>query len=113
MEETKKTLKETIQENWRNIPNSVKFWNGLVLLGLIITGIISLEVLLVVLGIMSIFSIIVFLGSIGESEKLENHLWLWLTPSVWCLLCAGLLIYLMIKGYENTIDKFNDWIDNK
>ena len=113
MEETKKTLKETIQENWRNIPNSVKFWNGLVLLGLIITGIISLEVLLVVLGIMSIFSIIVFLGIIGKSEKLENHLWLWLTPSVWCLLCAGLLIYLMIKGYENTVGKFNTWIDNK
>ena len=114
MEGTKKTLKERIQENWRNIPNSVKFWNGLLLLGLIITGIISLEILLAVLGIMSIFSLIVFFdGIIGKSEKLENHLWLWLTPSVWCLLCAGLLIYLMIKGYENTIEKFNDWIDNK
>lgn len=114
MEETKKTLKETIQENWRNIPNSVKFWNGLVLLGLIITGIISLEILLVVLTIMSIFSLIVFFdGIIGESEKLENHLWLWLTPSVWCLLCAGVLIYLMIKGYEKTIGRFNEWINSK
>lgn len=113
MEETKKTLKETIQENWKNIPNSVKFWNGLLLLGLIITGTISLEALLCVLTLMSIFALAILIDSIGESEKLENHLWLWLTPSVWCLLCLGALIYLMIKGYEKTIGRFNEWINSK
>jgi NADH:ubiquinone oxidoreductase subunit 6 (subunit J) len=113
MEETKKTLKETIQENWRNIPNSVKFWNGLVLLGLIITGIISLEVMVLLLGLMSIFAFVVLVDSIGESEKLDNHLWLWFTPFIWGLLCTGLLIYLMIKGYENTVGKFNTWINSK
>lgn len=113
MEESQKTLKETIQENWKNTPNSVKFWNGLLLFGLIIAGIISLEVLVLLLGLMSIFAFAVLVDSIGESEKLDNHLWLWLTPSVWCLLCLGALIYIMIKGYEKTIGRFNEWINSK
>ena len=113
MEESKKTLKETIQENWKNTPNSVKFWNGLLLFGLIITGLISLEALVVLLGLMSIFSLVVFFGGIVDSEKLEKHLWLWLTPSVWVMVVIALIIYGCITFYENTICKFNEWINNK
>jgi hypothetical protein len=45
-----------IKSNWKKTPNSVKFWNGLVLVGLIITGILSLEVLGVVLAILSLLA---------------------------------------------------------
>lgn len=42
------TFLKGIKQEFIEIPNSVKFWNGMVLLGLIISGIFSLELLIVV-----------------------------------------------------------------
>jgi hypothetical protein len=112
MEENKKTWIETIQEGWRKTPNSVKFWNGLVLLGLIITGIIDLDLLLIVLAVMSIFTLALFIdGMSDDGKRLDKHIWMWFTPLVWMLVCGGGLVYLGIKLYETTIMKFNNWLD--
>jgi hypothetical protein len=104
---------EDIKNGWEEIPNSVKFWNGLVLLGLVISGVIGIDLLLVELVIMSVFAFAVFIGSIGEEVKLSKHLWVWFTPLMWCLVVFALIIYGCIKLYENSISKFNDWLDKE
>lgn len=111
MEENKKTWIETIQEGWRKTPNSIKFWNGLVLLGLVIIGIISLEGLTIMLGLMSIAAFAVLISSISDGDYLEKHLWIWFTPLAWGMLILGLILFGFIKFYEGIIMKFNNWLD--
>jgi hypothetical protein len=109
-----KNLITDIKENWRKTPNSVRFWNGLILLGLVITGIISLDLLSFVLVVMSIFTLALFINELGNDGKsLDKHIWMWFTPLVWVLVCCGGLVYLGIKLYESTISKFNDWLDKE
>lgn len=103
-----------VRKSWKEIPNSVKFWNGLVLLGLIITGIIDFDVLLIVLGIMSVFAFAVFFESLGGDEKyVVRHLWIWFTPVTWVFMLLGLLIMGCLKLKEKLIDKFNNWLNKK
>jgi uncharacterized BrkB/YihY/UPF0761 family membrane protein len=101
-----------IKRNWKETPNSVKFWNGLVLLGLIIIGIIDLEALGAVLGLMSIATLAVLLRAIGDGDCLENHLWIWFTPLAWFMLIMVLILYGCHKFYEKIIMKFNNWLNN-
>ena len=71
-----KEIISDIKKNWKELPNSVKFWNGLVLLGLIITGIINVDILMIVWGIMSILAFAGFFDSLGGDEKfIERNLW--------------------------------------
>jgi hypothetical protein len=107
-----KDLLMSIKKNWKERPNSVKFWNGLVLVGLIITGVSDLEILSAVLVIMSIFSLAFFLDAMGQSDDyLDNHIWLYFTPSAWCLLIIGLILIGSYEFYKGTIVKFNDWLN--
>jgi hypothetical protein len=109
-----KNLISDIKENWRKTPNSVRFWNGLILLGLVITGIISLDLLSIVLSVMSIFTLALFIdGMSDDGKRLDKHIWMWFTPLVWMLVCGGGLVYLGVKLYESTISKFNDWLDKE
>jgi hypothetical protein len=107
-----KEIISDIKKSWEETPNSVKFWNGLVLVGLIITGVLSLEVLVIVLGILSLLAWIMWMGSIGgDEDKLDKHLWVWFTPIVWMMIIVGVIIYGCVKLYENSISKFNNWLD--
>ena len=102
-----------IKQDLNDIPNSVKFWNGLVLLGLVISGVIGLDLLVVELGIMSFFAFNLWLDSIGDERKINKHLWVWFTPLIWGMVIFILIIYGCIELYENTISKFNDWLDKQ
>jgi hypothetical protein len=106
-----KEIISDIKRNWKETPNSVKFWNGLVLFGLVISGVVGFDLLVVELGIMSFFAFALWIDSIGEEDKLNKHLWVWFTPLMWYLVIIGLIIYGCIKLYEVTISKFNDWLD--
>jgi len=106
-----KKIISDIKKNWKETPNSVKFWNGLVLLGLVIFGIISLEGLTIMLGLMSIAAFAVLISAIGDGDYLEKHLWIWFTPLAWGMLILGLILFGFIKFYEGIIMKFNNWLD--
>jgi hypothetical protein len=109
-----KEIISDIKNSWKETPNSVKFWNGLVLVGLIVTGVLSLELLGVVLGILSLFAFVLWFDCIGgDEDKLDKHLWVWFTPVVWIMMILGVIIYGCIKLYENSISKFNDWLDKQ
>jgi hypothetical protein len=109
-----KKLLLNIKENWRKTPNSVKFWNGLLLLGLIVVSIMSLELLTTMSVIMSIFSIVVLLNGSGDDGKsLDKHIWMWFTPLVWFMVIIFGIIYGCMKFYENTISGFNNWLDKE
>lgn len=102
-----------IKKVWETTPNSVKFWNGLVLVGLIVTGVLSLEILAVVLGIMSVLTLAVFLDAMGYSNDnyLDKHIWLYFTPLTWGLFILALIVIGVGKLYEGTIVKFNSWLN--
>ena len=111
-------MKEELKVEFKRIcglPNSVKFWNGLVLVGLIITGVLSLEILSVVLGLMSVAAGAFFLDAMdsGSDDYLDNHLWLYFTPFAWGLLLIGLIIIGSYELYEGTIVKFNNWLNKE
>jgi hypothetical protein len=101
----KKFLLE-IKQELIDTPNSVKFWNLMVLVGLVISGIFSLELLVVELFIGSFLTF-----GLAIDGSTDNHLWMILMPITWgCMLLVGVgfLIYFI---YKNTIEKFNNWLD--
>ena len=101
-----------IKNGWKTIPNSVKFWNGLLLVCLIITGVLDLEILSVVLAIMSVAALALFLDAMGHSDDyLDKHIWLYFTPLAWGLFILALIIIGIVKLYENSISKFNNWLN--
>jgi len=109
-------MKEELKVEFKRIcglPNSVKFWNGLVLVGLIITGVLNLEILSVVLAIISIAALAMFIDgmSSGTDEYLDNHLWIYFAPLSWGLLIVGLIVIGCYKLYERTIVRFNKWLN--
>jgi hypothetical protein len=105
-------MKEEIKRIW-GLPNSVKFWNGLVLVGLIITGVLSLDILSVVLVIISIAALAMFIDGMGREtdDYLDNHLWIYFTPLYWGLYILALIVIGCYKLYEGTIVKFNNWLN--
>jgi hypothetical protein len=102
-----------IKNGWKTTPNSVRFWNGLVLIGLIITGVLDLEILSIVLAIMSIAALAVLLSAMGDGDYLNNHIWLYFTPLAWCFITIVLIVFGIIKLYERTIVKFNEWLNKE
>lgn len=106
-----KELKVEIKRIW-GLPNSVKFWNGLLLVSLIIIGVLDLKILSVMLAIMSIAASAVYL-EVNSDDYLNNHIWLYFTPFTWCLLAIGLIIIGVRKLYEGTIVKFNGWLNKE
>lgn len=103
----KKIIKE-IKEDWKVLPNSVKFWNGLALLGLIISGIFSLNILYIELAIGSI----ILVGLVMDGET-ENHVWGMFMPITWvCILLVGIGLLLNLI-YKNTILNFNNWLNKE
>ena len=108
-----KNIISNIKWNWRKTPNSVKFWNGLVLLGLIISGVFSLDLLWGELTLMSILTLALLIGSDDDGKELDKHIWIWFAPLTWIIICLGVLVFLCIKLYESTIIEFNDWLDKE
>lgn len=98
---------------WKTIPNSVKFWNGLVLLGLIISGIISSDLLYIEWGIMSVFALALSLDAMSDDKNLDKHIWIYFTPLSWVILLLGLIIMGCISFYDRVIVKFNNWLNKK
>jgi hypothetical protein len=103
-----KNFLQEIKQDFIEVPNSVKFWNGMVLLGLIISGIFSLELLAFEWFIGSI----ILLAMVIDGD-LDNQLWGMFMPLTWfCLLLVG-VGFLLYFIYKNTILEFNDWLDKE
>jgi hypothetical protein len=96
----------SIREDLSNTPNSVKFWNFMVLIVLVVSGLFSLDLLFFewLIG-----SVITFAIVVDGNER--NQFWMFFMPLTWgCMLFVGCgaLMYLI---YKNTILKFNSWLD--
>lgn len=108
-----KEIISDIKRNWKETPNSVKFWNGMILIGLVVSGMINFHLLLFELFVMSLFAWVLWMGSIGEEWIVNKHLWVWFTPVVWFMLILGLIVYGCVILSDNTIAKFNNWLDKE
>ena len=103
----KKFLLE-IKQDFNNIPNSVKFWNLLVLIGLILSGIFSIDLLMVELLIGSILTLALVID--GNED---NHIWMIFMPISWLgILIAGVIVSVELI-YTKIIKKFNNWLDKE
>ena len=75
------TIKEHIndvKQNWKEIPNSVKFWNGLLIVLLTIASIIDINFLRLFWAIGSLLTIGLFID--GDEDRMSKQLWIWLVP---------------------------------
>jgi len=103
----KKFLLE-IKQDFNNIPNSVKFWNLLVLIGLILSGIFSIDLLLCELVVGSILTLALVID--GNED---NHIWMIFMPITWLgMLIAGVIVSVELI-YTKIIKKFNNWLDKE
>lgn len=98
---------------WNKSPNSVKFWNGLVLLGLIISGVISSDLLYIEWGFMSVFALALAFDGMSDDKNLDKHIWIYFTPLFWGMLLVALIIMGCISFYDRVIVKFNNWLNKK
>lgn len=95
-----------MKKDFINASNSVKFWNFMVLVLLIITGIFSIELLVCELFIGSILAI----GLALDGDE-DSNFWIMLMPTIWfCLLVAGIVL-LLVFIYKKVVVRFNNWLD--
>jgi len=103
----KKFLLE-IKQDLNDIPNSVKFWNLLVLIGLILSGVFSIDLLMCELVVGSILTLALV---IDDNE--DNHIWMIFMPITWLgMLIAGVIVSVELI-YTKIIKKFNNWLDKE
>ena len=103
----KKFLLE-IKQDFNNIPNSVKFWNLLVLIGLILSGVFSIDLLMCELVVGSMLTLALV---IDDNE--DNHIWMIFMPITWLgMLFVGVIVSVELI-YTKIIKKFNNWLDKE
>jgi 4-hydroxybenzoate polyprenyltransferase len=102
-------IKKELIEGWNETPNSVKFWNSLVLLLLIIVGIINMGLLYILLS----FGSLLALGIMIDGDDSKHHLWMFLMPITWLLIFLSIIIGLFYFFYLKVITPFNDWLNEE
>jgi uncharacterized BrkB/YihY/UPF0761 family membrane protein len=102
-------IKKELIEVWNETPNSIKFWNGLLLLLLIIVGIINMGLLYILL----FFGSLLTLGIMIDGDDSKHHLWMFLMPITWLLIFLSLIIGLFYFFYLKVITPFNDWLNEE
>jgi hypothetical protein len=102
-------IKKELIESWNEIPNSIKFWNGLVLLLLIIVGIINMDILYILISLGSLLT----LGIMIDGDDSKHHLWIILMPVTWLLIFLMLIGGLFFLLYLKVITPFNDWLNKE
>ena len=109
----KSNIFKKIRNKFIEIPTSIKFWNGLVFLELIIFGIISpffIFPILLVFG--SVLDVALFM--IDNDEGLDNHYWAYVMPLtiifiLFCFIYA--LFYNIFNFLLEGLEKFNLWLN--
>lgn len=107
-----KRIKEMMIDIWKEfkkIPNSVKFWNCLLLILLVGVGVHSTFLLNVLLVMGSILAIAVSI----DGDDLSNHLWVLFMPITWGVILLGLAIWGTVYLYSISIARFNRWLDGE
>ena len=100
-------IKRIVREFWDETPNSVKFWNGLILLILIGSGIYSLEAL----GVLMVFGSLLTIALLAEGGNTNQNIWIFFMPISWFILLFGLVIATSLYINNNVIVPFNKWLN--
>lgn len=92
--------------NWDSIPKSVRFWNVLLILGLVVIGIFTWELLAILLALGSVLTV-----ALSLDDATKNHLWIAFMPITWFCVIGISICVLLYKLYKITIVPFNNWIN--
>ncbi|QQO91962.1 amino acid transporter [Flavobacterium phage vB_FspM_immuto_3-5A] len=111
-----------LKQFFKDTPNSVFFWNGLVLLLFTILCSMGESVALgtmLVISIPALFRIIINLEDAKYDDSIKvigYHYWVYLTPLTWILFIIAAIIALVFwlanKG-ANKVKQFNNWLNKK
>ena len=108
MNKLKEILKD-VKSSWKEVPNSVKFWNSLLLAGLLALGIIQYELLMIALFIGSFLTIGIFI----DGDDTEKHLWMIFMPITWFFIILTITGFSIYGLYKITIEPFNNWLNKE
>jgi len=111
-----------VKQFCKDTPNSVWFWNILVVLVFILIWMLNKEISLVIYALINIpafFMIFINLqdAKYDDSVKIIGyHYWVYLTPITWVLLAVAVVIFsiswLIVKVIEK-VKQFNNWLNKK
>lgn len=104
----------------RKVKPSTIFWNFLFILSLIIIGIFQWQILvgielflcLIIMG-MYVFGELDAPDKNDSSLAINNNFWIFAVPITWLFFLIGFTSLLILLAYNNTILKFNKYLDKK
>jgi hypothetical protein len=108
MNKLKEILKD-VKSSWKQSPTSVKFWNSLLLAGLVALGIIQYELLIIALFLGSILTFAIVI----DGDDTENHLWMMFMPITWIAIIVTIIGFSIYGLYKITIEPFNNWLNKE
>jgi len=113
MDKLKEILKD-MKSSWKEATNSVKFWNSLLLAGLLTLGIIQYELLMIALFFGSFLTIGIVIDKIYDYRSdTQKHLWMIFMPITWIAIILVVIILLIIDFYKIIIEPFNNWLNKE
>ena len=109
-----KEIFNEVKSSWKQVPNSVKFWNSLLLAGLVALGIIQYELLMIALFIGSFLTIGIVIDKIYDARSdTEKHIWIMFMPITWIVIIVTIIGFSIYGLYKITIEPFNNWLNKE
>lgn len=102
-----------IKQFFKDTPNSVFFWNGVVVLSIIGAFLWDIDkgyFSIVVLMFSSFALVIHALGEGPDYKVIGYHWWAYASPVLWVIIAFGLLTMLLVEIYK-LIEKFNRFLN--
>jgi uncharacterized BrkB/YihY/UPF0761 family membrane protein len=113
MDKLKEIFNE-VKSSWKEATNSVKFWNSLLLAGLLTLGIIQYELLMIALFIGSFLTIGIVIDKIYDARSdTEKHIWIMFMPITWIVIIVTIIGFSIYGLYKITIEPFNNWLNKE
>lgn len=100
-----------IRQFLKDTPNSVLFWNGIVVL-LLIGAFLTREGALATI-LLTVFSLVLVLNGLGEGpgyDVIGYHWWAYLSPLVWLACLFGTVVWVLIRAGK-LVNKFNKFLN--
>ena len=101
-----------MENSFKNVTPSYIFWQAALLSAIIVTAIISIQAFWVLEIILSICTFL-YLIDADVNTPSGKEIWIWFTATAWLLLILAICFFIVHILYQNTILRFNDWLNKK
>ena len=102
-----------IKQFFKDTPNSVFFWNGVVVFTIIGAFLWDIDKGYFSIVLLIIASLMLFMGSLGEGpdyNPIKNHYWVFLSPLTWAIFVLAMMIWTIVIVVV-LVKKFNKFLN--